>query len=143
MKALLYKRKHTFAPWLLKWEVNGLKYVDTVRIKSEAIKYAQAIGATVETINGIGAQGGGKTARKEGNMNTLREYNVMREPWLPLEEQKKADLCILGRQDCKAPYPAKRKQELYNFYCKNLKGANFAWLPATDICMAAREKVCA
>lgn len=58
MKALLYKRKHTFAPWLLKCEVNGLKYVDSFRVKSEAIKYAQAMGATVETISGIGAQGG-------------------------------------------------------------------------------------
>jgi hypothetical protein len=67
MKALLYKRKHTFAPWLLKWEVNGLKYVDTFRIKSEAIKYAQAMGATVETINEMGAQGGGKTAQKGEN----------------------------------------------------------------------------
>ena len=37
---------------------------------------------------------------------------------------KKADLCILGRQDCKASYPTKRKQELYNFYGKKLKGAN-------------------
>lgn len=64
MKALLYKRKHTFAPWLLQWEVNGLKYVDTFRVKSEAIKYAQAMGAMVETINEIGAQSGGKTARK-------------------------------------------------------------------------------
>lgn len=66
MKALLYKRKHTFAPWLLKWEVNGLKYVDTFRVKSEAIKYAKAIGATVETIDEMGAQGGGKTAKKVG-----------------------------------------------------------------------------
>lgn len=64
MKALLYKRKHTFAPWLLKWEVNGLKYVDSFRVKSEAIKYAQAMGATVETISGIGAQVSGKTAQK-------------------------------------------------------------------------------
>lgn len=37
MKALLYKRKHTFAPWLLKWEVNGLEYVDTFRIKKKRL----------------------------------------------------------------------------------------------------------
>lgn len=66
MKALLYKRKHTFAPWLLEWEVTGLKYVDTFRIKSEAIQYAQAMGATVETINDIGAQSGGQNAQKGG-----------------------------------------------------------------------------
>ena len=64
MKALLYKRKHIFASWMLEWEVNGLKYVDTFRIKKEAIEYAQAIGATVETINEMVAQGGGKTAQK-------------------------------------------------------------------------------
>lgn len=58
MKALLRKRKHPFAPWLLQWEVNGLKYVDSFHLKREAIKYAQAMGATVETISGIGAQGG-------------------------------------------------------------------------------------
>ena len=64
MKALLYKRKHTFAPWRLEWEVNGLKYVDTFRIKKEAIEYAQAMCATVETIKEMGAQCGGKTAQK-------------------------------------------------------------------------------
>lgn len=64
MKALLCKRKHPFAPWLLQWEVNGLKYVDSFHLKREAIKYAQAMGAMVETINEIGAQSGGKTAQK-------------------------------------------------------------------------------
>ena len=59
--------------------------------------------------------GGGKTARKEGNMNTLREYNVMREPWLTLEEQKKRICAYWGDRIVKRPTLLKENKNYITF----------------------------
>lgn len=48
MKALLYKRNHMFAPWMLVWSINGLIYQDSFRTKAEALEYASAMCCTIE-----------------------------------------------------------------------------------------------
>ena len=48
-------------------------------------------------------------------MNTLREYNVMREPWLSLEEQKKRICAYLGDRIVKSPTMLKENKNYITF----------------------------